>query len=286
MTRQPLIDAIRHAVIGDDTAVMTPFGLRRVTYANSHTENSGTGRQTTRFREEARRIIRDALGANAEEHAVIFAGSGCTGAIDRLVGILGLRIPAELDERHGLTGRIPREQRPVVFVGPYEHHSNELPWRESIADVVVIDEDADGQIDLGQLRGELERFAERPLKIGSFSAASNVTGIESDTLAVTAALHRGGALSFWDFPAAGPYKTIDMNPSRRDPALALADKDAVFLSPHKFVGGPGTPGVLVAKRKLFRNRVPTVPGGGTVAYVNRREHDYLRDPEHREEGGT
>jgi len=308
--RRKLVETIRASIIGEDTAFEGPFGLRRVTYAdytasgrsltfledflrgevmpryaNTHTEASGTGLQTGAFREDARRIIHDACGGGGDD-VVIFCGSGATGAISKLVDVLNLRLPADLDARYRLRDHIPAGERPVVFVGPYEHHSNELPWRESIADVVVIDEDADGQIDLEQLRTELERFAERPLKIGSFSAASNVTGIESDTLAVTAALHRGGALSFWDFAAAGPYKTIDMNPSRHDPALALADKDAVFLSPHKFVGGPGTPGVLVAKRKLFRNRVPTVPGGGTVAYVNRREHDYLRDPEHREEGGT
>jgi selenocysteine lyase/cysteine desulfurase len=170
----------------------------------------------------------------------------------------------------------------VVFTGPFEHHSNELPWRESIAEVVVIREDADGHIDLGQLSDELVRTAGRPLRIGSFSAASNVTGIVSDTRAIAALLHRHGALSFWDFAAAGPYVRIDMG-ADGDP---LAYKDAVFLSPHKFIGGPGTPGVLVVRRALLRNRVPTVPGGGTVAYVNPTEHRYLEDPVEREEGGT
>jgi selenocysteine lyase/cysteine desulfurase len=288
--------------------VVTPFGLRRVTYAdytasgrslafiedfirenvlplyaNTHTENSGTGRQTTRFREEARDIIRRSVGGTAEEHAVIFAGSGCTGAIDRLITVLGIRVPAELDERYGLTGRIPRDQRPVVFVGPYEHHSNELPWRESIADVVEIDEDADGAISLADLERRLVEYRSRPLRIGSFSAASNVTGIISDTSAISALLHRYGALSFWDFAAAAPYVGIEM----RSPRTNAGDyKDAIFLSPHKFIGGPGTPGVLVVRRDLLRNRVPTVPGGGTVSYVNPQEHLYLSDAEHREEGGT
>jgi selenocysteine lyase/cysteine desulfurase len=166
-----------------------------------------------------------------------------------------------------------------VFIGPFEHHSNELPWRESIADVVVIHEDADGHIDLQHLEQELVRHAARPLKIGSFSAASNVTGIGSDTRAITTLLHRHGAHSFWDFAAAGPYVTIEMN-------MDGAPKDAIFVSPHKFIGGPGTPGVLVAKRHLFRNTVPVCPGGGTVAYVNEAEHRYLTDPVHREEGGT
>src|SRR5947208_7779517 len=167
-----LIDTIRASVIGDDEAVAGPFGVRRVTYAdytasgrsltfiedyirnavlplyaNTHTESSGTGLQTTRFREEARRIIRDAVGGSAE-HAVIFCGSGSTAAVNKLVGVLGLRVPAELDDRYGLSRAIPERERPVVFVGPFEHHSNELPWRESIADVVVIREDDDGYIDL------------------------------------------------------------------------------------------------------------------------------------------
>jgi selenocysteine lyase/cysteine desulfurase len=149
--------------------------------------------------------------------------------------------------------------------------------------VVVIHEDADGHVDLGQLEEELRRHADRPLRIGSFSAASNVTGIVSDTRAIAALLHRHGALSFWDFAAAGPYVEIDMGPPDDDP---LAYKDAIFLSPHKFIGGPGTPGVLAVRRELLRNRVPTVPGGGTVAYVNPSEHRYLDDPVEREEGGT
>ncbi|MCJ7711319.1 MAG: aminotransferase class V-fold PLP-dependent enzyme, partial [Chloroflexi bacterium] len=176
----------------------------------------------------------------------------------------------------------PAEQRPVVFIGPYEHHSNELPWRESIADVVTIHEDRDGEIDLAQLADELLRYADRPLKIGSFSAASNVTGIVSDSRAISRLLHEHGALSFFDFAAAAPYVDIQMDPAD-DP---LAYMDAVFISPHKFIGGPGTPGVLVARRDLFRNRVPSMPGGGTVAYVNTDEHVYLTDIEHREEGGT
>jgi selenocysteine lyase/cysteine desulfurase len=174
----------------------------------------------------------------------------------------------------------------VIFIGPYEHHSNELPWRESICDVVTIHEDADGRIDLGQLETELLRYADRPLRIGSFSAASNVTGVISDTRAISVLLHRHGALSFWDFAAAAPYVEIEMDPHRPGPDPELDYKDAIVISPHKFIGGPGTPGVLVARRDLFRNTVPSVPGGGTVAYVNPTEHRYLDDIEHREEGGT
>jgi selenocysteine lyase/cysteine desulfurase len=306
-----LVDLIRSSVIGDDEAVAGPFGVRRVTYAdytasgrsltfvedyirdavlplyaNTHTESSGTGLQTTRFREEARAIVRRAVGGAAERHAVVFCGSGMTGSVDKLIGILGIRVPADLDDRYDLRARIPKHERPVVFVGPYEHHSNELPWRESIADVVTIREDQDGRIDLAHLEEALQAHTDRALMIGSFSAASNVTGILSDTRAISVLLHDYGALSFWDFAAAGPYVEIEMDPHRPGLEAALDYKDAIFLSPHKLIGGPGTPGVLVARRELFRNRVPVVPGGGTVAYVNPTEHVYLEDPEHREEGGT
>jgi selenocysteine lyase/cysteine desulfurase len=303
----PLLERVRRGVIGEGELMDGPFGPRRVTYAdytasgrsldfvedfirdavlpryaNTHTESSGTGLQTTRLREDARRIIRDAVGGT-EDDLVIFCGSGATAAVNKLIGILQMRIPQELDERYRLAERIPAAQRPVVFIGPYEHHSNELPWRESIADVVVIGEDPSGHIDLADLERQLISYADRPLRIGSFSAASNVTGILTDTSAVAALLHSHGALSFWDYAAAGPYVPIRVSAS--EPA-ADDHKDAVFLSPHKFPGGPQTPGVLVVRRGLVRNTVPTAPGGGTVAFVDPVGHRYLDDPVAREEGGT
>jgi selenocysteine lyase/cysteine desulfurase len=284
-TREPLIERIRRSVIGDDAVIDGPFGPRRLVYAdatasgralsfiedvirsrvlplyaNTHTEASATGRHTTALREDARRTIHRAVNGSAED-VVVFCGSGTTSAIDKLVRLL------ELDR--------PRAERPVVLIGPYEHHSNELPWRESAADVVTIREDADGRIDLAHLEAELERHADRVLKLGSFSAASNVTGILSDVEAIARVLHRHGALACFDYAAAGPYVSIDMT-----------GKDAVFVSPHKFVGGPGTPGVLVAKRRLLSRRVPSVPGGGTIVYVSPSRQSYHPEPAVREEAGT
>jgi len=291
---ETLIRAIREGVIGDGAALDGPFGVRRLVYAdytasgraltfvedvirdrvlplygNTHTEASATGRQTTALREQARAVIHRSVGGSARD-AVLFCGSGSTAAVDKLVRILGL----------GTGRRQPARHRPVVFVGPYEHHSNELPWRESAADVVVIGETADGQVDLAHLEAELRHHARRPLRIGSFSAASNVTGILADVDRVSTLLHRYGALACWDYAAGGPYLPIEMNPA------SGAGKDAVFLSPHKFVGGPGTPGVLVVKRDLLRGPVPTVPGGGTIVFVSPSRQSYHPDAEVREEGGT
>jgi selenocysteine lyase/cysteine desulfurase len=196
-------------------------------------------------------------------------------------------------------GDVKPDARPVVFVGPFEHHSNLLPWRESSADVVMVRENENGGVDLDHLTSVLKEYAKRPLKIGSFSAASNVTGMLAEVDKITVLLHEHNALAFWDYAAAGPYAQINMNPVMpSDQSMgsgaggvsadvrALLYKDAVFLSPHKFIGGPGASGVLIAKKRLFANAVPSNPGGGTVFFVTGQDHRYLSNREEREEGGT
>ena len=297
-----LIEKIREAVIGSQQRFNTPFGEKPLVYAdytasgrglafiedyireqvlpwyaNTHTETSFTGAQTTALREQARQQIRSAVNGSADDQ-VIFCGPGATAAINKIIDILNLRLPRDLSDRYQLESQIPSAQRPVIFIGPYEHHCNELPWRESIADVVSIPLTDCGQIDTAELESQLQAHAERPLRIGSFSAASNVTGIKSNVEKVTQILKRYDALAFWDYAAAAPYVGIDMQGEN--------PLDAVFISPHKFVGGPGTPGVLVVKKNVLGNSVPTVVGGGTVMYVTPEDHLYIEDHERREEGGT
>ncbi len=259
--------------------------IRRVRpyYANSHTRISSTGRIISELREEARRVVHCAVGAGPED-LVLFTGAGATAAISKLIGIIGLRIPEPLEREHSLQRHVPRDARPVVFIGPYEHHSNELPWVESIADVVEIGLDERGTIDLDDLERRLQQHDSRPFKIGSFSAASNVTGVLSDVGAIAKRLHEHDAWALFDYAAAGPYVPIRMHPD--EPGAHI---DALFLSMHKFVGGPEASGVLVANRRLFRTRIPERPGGGTVEYVVAAEHDaidYVQRLDEREEGGT
>ena len=293
---------IRANLIGGHSSIETPFGRRHLTYAdyiasgrglefvettlqntvlpfyaNTHTEDSYTGSRTTHFAHEAGDYIKAQLGAL--EYKIVFCGSGSTAAIKRIQEILGLAAPSSLKKR--LLEVMHPSERPVVFVGPYEHHSNEVSWRESLAEVVEIPLCPKGLIDLDALREALTepRFADRP-KIGSFSAASNVTGLISDTRSIARLLHAQGAYAFFDFAASAPYVKIDMRPNQPD------GFDAVFISPHKMVGGIGSSGILVFNPSLYNLATPSTAGGGTVTYVSSSDHDFTPDIEAREDAGT
>lgn len=292
--KEALFARIRHAVIGHNAQIQTPFGRRTLTYAdytasgrsldfiedalrdqvlplyaNTHTEANATGQQTTAFREQARQKIREAVNASSDD-LVLFCGSGATSAINTLISQLGLRRLTSTEK-----------QNVCVFIGPYEHHSNELPWRELDIEVVRIPEAKDGGVCLTSLEEQLKSHQKKQL-IGSFSAASNVTGIQCDQDAITTLLHHYQALAFWDFAAAAPYVELNMNPAE---AKTLA-KDAIFFSTHKFIGGPSTPGILVVKKALIKNDKPSLIGGGTVSFVTPDDHAFLPIGERREEGGT
>lgn len=294
---------LRADLIGNDAVIATPFGKRRVTYAdyvasgralrsvedrvaslalplyaNTHTEDSATGAHSTHLTHQAAEYVKGQLGGD-ESCKLVFCGSGSTAAVRRMQDILGLSVPST--HRDMVLAALPEQERPVVFVGPYEHHSNEVTWRETLAEVVEVPLCPRGNIDLDALREHLKdpRYSGRP-KIGSFSAASNVTGLLTDTRSVARLLHAHGAFAFFDFAGSGPYVDIDMKPGKSD------GYDAVFLSPHKFVGGPGTPGLLCFQANLYALAVPSTAGGGTVRYVSRSRQVYVDDIEAREDAGT
>lgn len=286
------IERLRTGVIGEGIEIPGPFGPRKLIYAdyvasgralrqvetfvmdrvlpyyaNSHTEASFCGAQMTRLRRAARATIARLCGAD-DRFATVFAGAGATAGLNRLVWLLG--VPEAV--RAG--------RRAVVFIGPYEHHSNILPWRESGAEVIEISEAATGGPDIRQLEAALAALPAETLKIGAFSAASNVTGIVTDADAVTRVLKRAGALAIWDYAGGGPYLPIDMR------AGTDAEKDAVVVSAHKFIGGPGASGVMILRRAAVSRSRPVQAGGGTVRFVSPWAQDYSEDVTVREEAGT
>ncbi len=316
-------DFLRRQIVGIDSSFDTPFGRRLMvycdytasgrclvfverylqtlqrSYANTHTEDDVTGRSMSRLLHEAEAMIKRAVNAGPQGR-IVACGTGATGAIDKLQQILGIALaPAtrrtlgeELrqflgDERFEEFREFQRAHQPVVFVGPYEHHSNEVTWRQGLATVVEVNLASDGGMDLAHLESLLgdPQYRDR-LRIGSFSAASNVTGMRTPVPEVARLLHRHGAYACFDYAASGPYAEIDMNPPRDaggdDPSI-----DAVFLSPHKFLGGPGSSGVLVFNERLYpRDLPPSVAGGGTVDYVSPLDQDFIADIEEREKAGT
>ena len=233
-------------------------------FANTHTTTTVTAEQTTSFRDEARNIIQGAVNASQETDVVIFTSSGCTGAVHKLINSLNL--PFLLPEK------------PILFVMGQEHHSVLLPWRETGCDLVTVCALPTGHVDVQDLDKkvrEQRKLSDTRMLIGLFMAASNVSGILNDDITLTAVMHKYGGLAFWDYATAAPYVNIDMNPEIEDDVQNLCFKDATYFSMHKFVGGPQTPGILVAKKHLFRNPVPHQGGGGTVVYVTSERHHYV-----------
>lgn len=295
-------DRFRQHIVGIDAVVRTPDGQRPLIYAdwtasgrlygpierrlsevigpfvaNTHSEASATGAMMTEAYHEAHAIIRQHVNAGADD-VVVTAGSGMTAVVNKLIRMLGLRVPEQLER----FTQVPADARPVVFVTHMEHHSNQTPWLETIADVEVLAPDADGLVDPESLRERLHAHRDRTVKIGAFTACSNVTGICTPIHALARLMHGAGGVCFADYAASAPYVPIDMHP-----AEAGAHLDAVFFSPHKFLGGPGSPGVLVFNAALYTNRVPDQPGGGTVEWTNPwMEHRYITNIEVREDGGT
>jgi selenocysteine lyase/cysteine desulfurase len=318
----PSFPFLRDQIIGADAILKTPFGERLMvygdytasgrcllfienylqilqrTYANTHTEDDTTGRNMTQLLHEAEAAIKAAVNAGPDGR-IIAVGTGATGAINKLQQILGVYCPPAARARlaresESFLGRARydeldahlRAHQPVVFVGPFEHHSNEVSWRLGLATVVEVRLDEDGGIDLTHLEALLREPAYRArVRIGSFSAASNVTGMKTPVHAIARLLHGHGAIACFDYAASAPYVPIDMNPSPGDdgdPSL-----DAIFLSPHKFLGGPGSSGILVFNKRLYQEQLPpTVAAGGTVDYVSETAQDFIADIEERERAGT
>ncbi len=245
--------------------------------ANTHSFSSETGKASTYAYRHAREIIKKHVNAN-ENDILVTAGSGMTGVLSRLQRVMGLRWPdVALDKIS-----IPENERPVVFITHMEHHSNHVPWMETIADVVILQCNEHKLVCPHKLEEALEKYKDRPLKIGAFTGCSNVTGIITPYHKLAKVMHQHGGYCFIDLAASAPYVKIDMHP--KDPEERL---DAIYFSPHKFLGGPGTCGVLVFNKELYRTSCPDVPGGGNVKWTNPwGEYGYYDDVETKEDGGT
>lgn len=292
----------RDQIIGVDQTFISPYGEQKLIYtdwtasgrlyrpieekmmnefgpfvANTHTETSTSGAAMTLAYHEARNIIKRHVNAN-ENDVLITEGSGMTGVVNKFQRILGLKVSENLKDHT----EIPEDLRPIVFVSHMEHHSNQTSWLETIADVEVVPCNDAGLVCLHKFEECIKKHAHRKLKIASVTSCSNVTGIKTAYHKVAKLIHKYNGLCFVDFACSGPYVDIDMHPEAQDEYL-----DAIFFSPHKFLGGPGSSGVLIFNKKLYKNMIPDNPGGGTVSYTNPwGEHDYFDDVETREDGGT
>jgi selenocysteine lyase/cysteine desulfurase len=302
MSPEKYFSQFRNKIIGIDQEFDSPYGRKKIIYAdwiasgrlyepiekiltdkfypyvgNTHSESSVTGTTMTRAYAEAKIIIKGHVNASADD-VIIFAGFGMTVAVNKFQRLLGLRVCEQLQKYT----HIPDDEKPVIFLTHMEHHSNQTSWLETICEVVIIEPDEQGMVDLGHFEELLNKYKNRKYKIGSFTAASNVTGIQPPYFQMAKMMHLNGGLCFVDFAAAAPYVDINMHPE--DPLEKL---DAIFFSPHKFLGGPGTSGVLIFDSKLYQRQIPDNPGGGTVDWTNPwGGHKYLEDIELREDGGT
>jgi selenocysteine lyase/cysteine desulfurase len=293
----------RKNIVGIEQSFQSPFGIKKMVYAdwtasgrlylpieekmlndfgpfvaNTHTETTFSGSVMTLAYHEARNIIKTHVNAR-EDCVLITEGTGMTGVINKFQRILGLKVSENLRE---LAEAIPDDQKPVVFITHMEHHSNQTSWLETIADVEIIPFDTTGLVDYDSLQGLLDKYKHKAMKIASVTACSNVTGIQTNYHKIAKIMHKNSGVCFVDFACSAPYVKIDMYPEDKEAYL-----DAIFFSPHKFLGGPGTSGVLIFNKDLYHNMIPDNPGGGTVNWTNPwGEHRYLEDIETREDGGT
>lgn len=295
-------EKFRKHIIGVDQTFDSPYGEQQIVYAdwtasgrlyepiekkiqevfgpyvaNTHTETTYSGTAMTMAYHDAREIIKTHVNSN-DQDILIIDGNGMTGVVNKFQRILGLKVPENLSKHT----QIPEELRPVVFISHMEHHSNQTSWLETIARVEVVPPGEDGRFSIQELENLLLKYSHKTLKIASVTACSNVTGLTNPYHDIARMMHQHGGVCFVDFACSAPYVDIDMHPEEEDAYL-----DAIFFSPHKFLGGPGSSGVLVFNKKLYRNMIPDCPGGGTVSWTNPwGEHKYIADIEGREDGGT
>ena len=295
-------EQFRKNIVGIHQRYRTPYGEHRILYAdwtasgrlyeaieqkmlksfgpfvgNTHSESNVTGTTMTQAYHLSRKIIKDHVHAGSDD-VVLFVGFGMTAAVNKLQRILGLKVSEQFEKSVAVT----KARRPVVFVTHMEHHSNHTTWLETIAEVVVIRQTKEGLVDLNDLKELLRKYRNRKMKIGSFTACSNVTGIQPPIHAMAKLMHEYGGVCFVDFAASAPYVSIDMHPT--DP---LEKIDAITISPHKFLGGPGSSGILILDSSLYHLKSPDQPGGGTVLWTNPwGRHRFKPEIEEREDGGT
>ncbi len=300
MNLEDYFTSFRKNIIGIDQTFISPFGKKKIVYAdwiasgriykpiedklnnmifpfvaNTHTETSTTGATMSLAMNKAHKIIKEHVGAN-ENDVLISAGAGMTMLINKFQRILGLKIHEKYIQK------VEIKNRPIVFVTHMEHHSNQTSWIETIAEVKIIPYTKEGNIDLEKFNALIKQYNDRELKIAAITSCSNVTGVFTPYYKIAEIMHQNQGFCFVDFACSAPYINIDMHPENSEQRL-----DAIYFSPHKFLGGPGSTGVLVFNKQLYLNKIPDSPGGGTVDWTNPwGEHKYVNNIAEREDGGT